>query len=522
MRGAKGGFWDMLFSRVRKRKIQKKKNDEMKLENESLKSKKLEQTKKENNNHVLYVINVNKKANLELKNSNLKVQKKKFSGSKKITRKNASNVVKILITSSTITPKKGIDINKNNSKTSDKIETKKVTSLSNKKIKKENKKISNKVDNKKIESISNKKIKKKPSPAKLDIKVEDKKKLDDNSIKLIDELNKVIDSNRETINEIKNILDKLNNDIKEAKTTKKVEEIEQKIIILKELLNKLSETYENIKGASFSKLGVEKIDKLIEDIKKIEPNFNFNVVLDKVKPNLDYYNDMSERAIETTNMTYSTTTKKDIINYKDNKLEKMKIELKDFEKVNSRLSNELSKHDNIVKEFNELIKKISPEKIVHIQNDFLATMLHNTGCLIGAFLSIPFLKKPKNVPLFTFGLFTINNSIRSMRKVTTTEKISYIPSDDYANQIIKYKNSFGFADYMISDTLYQISEFKEEYKSNFSGYHNTDVFDKNLKTIEEMENKILTQSKKIEQLKKNYEKTLENNYKKVLSIKNNK
>ena len=48
MRGAKGGFWDMLFSRVRKRKIQKKKNDEMKLENESLKSKKLEQTKKEN------------------------------------------------------------------------------------------------------------------------------------------------------------------------------------------------------------------------------------------------------------------------------------------------------------------------------------------------------------------------------------------------------------------------------------------------------------------------------------------
>ncbi len=501
MRGAKGGFWDRLFARMRRRKIIKQKKQKL-LEEEknNVKKENLSKKKKDELN-VLLVLSNDNKFELKTKNRRFKIHKKGISTKILTYPKDAKKMIKKIVVKNIKNNSKGLDTNIKNGNISPKIESKNVTIISKKKITKKKKDISN---NKIITTRNT------------------KKQLNEKSNKLINELNKIINDNRNKIHEITLELDKLKNDLNEARTIKKVEEIEEKLKELKRKLIELIENYTKIKEGSITSLKNEEIKELIVDINKLDPNFNFDEIINKVTPNLDYYSDMSNNTIETVNMIYSSSYQKDIINYKNNEEHNMNVELKDFNEINSRLSLELDKNKNMIKEFNVLINKISPKKIVKVQSDFLATMIHNTRCLIGAFLSIPFLKKPKNIPLFTFGLFTINNSIRSMRKVTTTETINYIPSNDYANQIIKHKNSLNFADYMISDTLYQIRELKEEYIINFGSYHNSEEFEKNLKKIESMEDKMLKQSKEIESLKNKYQSTLDKNYGKVLSIKNNK
>lgn len=491
MRGTKGGFWDRLLARMRRRKITKKKKQKLVEEKQNIVKKENVIKKKKEEIQVLHVLHNNNVLESKTKKRRFKIYKKGIS-TKIVTHPKDDRVV--------IKKESNIQKNKKSVGISPRIENKNVSTITEKKITKKKKGISNKEINATKDS---------------------KKQLNEKTAKLVRELNKIIDDDRNKINGITLELVELKNKLNEARTIKKVEEIEQKLIEIKRKLIELMETYSKIKDGSISKLKNEEIEKLVIDIKNLDPNFIFDDIVNKVTPNLDYYNDMSNNAITTVSVIYSSEYQKDIINYKNNKEETINVELKDFNEVNIRLSKELDKHKSIIREFGVLISKISPKKIVDVQNDFLSTMLHNTGCLIGAFLSIPFLKKPKNVSLFAFGLFTINNSIRNMRKVTTTEIINYIPSNDYANQIIKYKNSFGFVDYMISDSLYQISELKEEYKINFASFHNTELFNENLQKIEAMETKILKQAKEIKALKNKYENTLDKNYEKVLSIKNN-
>jgi len=494
MRGSKGGFWDRLMARIRQRKIQKKKEKLHLIEEKMINSKKEKTIKQKETQQVLYILNINNKLESKSNKKSFKLRKKGISA-KIITSPQGyiKNSKEVIIKKESINKKKDV--------------------------------ISPKFKNKNISSITKKKItkKKKGIPSSVIITTKDNTKhLNEKTQKLIAELNKIIDDNRENINEITSQISKIRNELHGATSIKKVEEIEQKLMGLKRKLIEFMENYSSIKNGSYLKLNKERIEELITEIKKINPTFKFSDIVDKVSPNLDYYNDLSNNTINTVSMIYSASYQKDIINYKNNKEQNMDIELSDYSKINNKLSQELDKHKNIINEFNALINKISAKKIVSVQNDFLSTMLHNTGCLISTFLSIPFLRKPKNIPLFTFGLFTINNSIRNMRKVTTTENISYIPSDDYANKIIKYKNSFGFVDYMISDSLCQIRELKEEYKINFSSFHNSDEFNKNLMRINSIEEKILRQSKAINELKNKYEKALDKNYEKVLSIKNTK
>lgn len=472
MRGSKGGFWDRLRFRFRKRKqyrIKKEKEIENKII-DSEKKKKLKIKKQEIDNFN-YLLNKKKREVTPIK-------------TKKKTKKGVSKKNEIINTEQNNKTKKQI---------SPKIQKKKTSEIIDKPVYKKKKGINNK-----NQTII---------------------KLNEKTSKLIIELNKLISDDKEKINKISHEIGELKSDLENSKTIKEVEDIEQKLIELKRKLIELIEQYTKLKDGSFSKIKNEKIENIIEDIKKIDQNFNFYEIVDTIKPNLDYYNEMSNCAVSTVNMIYTSSYQKDIIDYKNNTEDNINNKFSDVKDLSDRLNNELNKHKNIINEFNALISKISPKKIVSVQNNFLETLLHNTGCLIGTFLSIPFLKKPKNVPLFAFGLFTINNSIRNMRRVTTTENISYIPSDDYAKQIIRYKNSFGFVDYMISDSLYQITELKEEYKINFSGFHNTEEFNKNLKRIENIEYKIQKQAKEIKELKSKYENTLNKNYEKVLSIK---
>ncbi|MBE6153798.1 MAG: hypothetical protein E7166_06215 [Firmicutes bacterium] len=484
MRGSKGGFWDRLLSRFRLRRL-KKIREEKKIIQKNLDNLKNKEIKK---NEEIYL---NRVFSLKSKKRTVKLYKKGIASKIKTTPKINSN--------------KAI---KDNKKTINKV------------IKFNQKRIKKKV------GITSKKIEKQVSVNQDTIK---DKEINNNNVilefkteKLISELNKIVNNNREMINSITYQINELKSEIDEAKSIKKINEIENKLIEIKRKLDELVKNYSNIKNTNLKQLNNEKITQLMEEIKKISPEFNFEYIIDKISPNLDYYNELSNNVVNSVTMLYSADYQKDVINYKNIKSENVNDKLGDFSEINNRLSAELEKHKNIVKNFNLLINKISPKKIIHVQNNFISTMLYNTGCLLSTFLSIPFLKKPKNIPLFTFGLFTINNSIRSMRKITTTESISYIASEDYTNQILKYKNSFGFVDYMIDDSLYQISNLKEEYIINFSSFHNSEEFEKNLRLINEMEQKIIKQSKDIKKMKQNYENALNKNYEKVLSIKNKK
>ena len=129
-------------------------------------------------------------------------------------------------------------------------------------------------------------------------------------------------------------------------------------------------------------------------------------------------------------------------------------------------------------------------------------------------MSIPLLKKPKNIPLFATGLFIISNSIRNMRKLITTEEVvEYIPSNNYINAIKTNLNSFDLIEYMMEDSLDQISNLKNDYINQFGEYSNTDIFQKNLKKINSYQYKLKNKQNQFIKEKEKMNKNLKENQK---------
>jgi len=268
MRGSKGGFWDRLMARIRQRKIQKKKEKLHLIEEKMINSKKEKTIKQKETQQVLYILNINNKLESKSNKKSFKLRKKGISA-KIITSPQGyiKNSKEVIIKKESINKKKDV--------------------------------ISPKFKNKNISSITKKKItkKKKGIPSSVIITTKDNTKhLNEKTQKLIAELNKIIDDNRENINEITSQISKIRNELHGATSIKKVEEIEQKLMGLKRKLIEFMENYSSIKNGSYLKLNKERIEELITEIKKINPTFKFSDIVDKVSPNLDYYNDLSNVA----------------------------------------------------------------------------------------------------------------------------------------------------------------------------------------------------------------------------------
>ena len=114
----------------------------------------------------------------------------------------------------------------------------------------------------------------------------------------------------------------------------------------------------------------------------------------------------------------------------------------------------------------------------------------------------------------------LNNSIKSMRGIVNKKDIvNYIPSNDYAREILLYKCDLNYIDYMLDDSLFQIRCLKEEYKLNFSEFYSNEMFMMQLEKIEAIELKLKKQSIELKNLRNKYEQTIDKNNQKILKIK---
>jgi len=537
LRGAKGGFWNFLLERFRMRRLKKKKikNEEQKLND--LKTINEINKKKKNEKEIIinYYIKENKKKyRLEKEGNILK------------TKKNQN-----IIVAKPQKKKVGIDLNKIkkeeiiqivNKKEIKPNEIKKEDNLiisqsemiskqignQDEKIKKEN--VNNKLEKNNIQESENKyEIKKQISKNKIEEQeIENNKQIIQNyriyNVKvsnqdienaLIKEIKKITDKDREELQKLGFKLDDLNSRLDNAKTEEEIKKIEKEIQEIIQQINEIINNYNVLSHGNYKKLNNDKINNTLYKIS------NTNILIDvknKLKNELDYYSKLMDYRKNVLSIQNKKDKKKQDIRDKKQLFSYEKKEFSNISDINKQLNIKLKEQEDIYKEFNDLISNIKADKIVSTKYSFVDRMLNGaTGIMTGAF-SLKLMKQ-KNVPFFALGLYMLGNSLRNMRKVVKRdETIKYIPSNDYATEIENNINNFYLIDYMLSDSLYQVSRLKYEYMDEFRDFHGLEDYEENLNKIINIEKQIVNKQQEIDIMKNKMYDTLDKNYQKVKII----
>ena len=274
----------------------------------------------------------------------------------------------------------------------------------------------------------------------------------------------------------------------------------------------------------------------VVNTQKVEQNQNCNKDINKnlqdIKVSTNKNKENKDISLNAINMGKNSTIKKkltkknkgvaNIFNPKklNNKLILIKLDFKKYKKINNELEKKLEEQKTIYEEFNKKIKNITPEKRVHIKYYFINNLLHNFKNILLVALSIPLLKKPKNVPLFAVGLYIANNSIRNMRKlITKEEKIEYIPSKNYVGAIKNNLYGLELVEYMLEDSLEQLEQLEIDFIDKFSIYKDSDSFKNNINEIRKYKSQLKKKSEKLEIQKEKMNSTMEKNQKVLTLIK---
>jgi len=515
MRGQKGGFWDRLLFRIRQLKLKIKRKKEKDIIKQEKKSKQEQLYKKQKQEVIIYqttkrkkykgVSNENEiKISFKIKNQK-KINKIENKQLNVISKEYKSIIPKAILATPAFVlniPKKSFSINKEDSK-------------QNTNIKNNFKEIKKTEKNSNV--ITTNKINKKKKYVGIGNEIISESKIKENN-QLFKEIKKLIDGDKEKISFLVEAVNKLEDNINHSKNVDELNKIQEQLLKIKKEIEKVLKNYEILKyGDNLKGLNVPKITEIIDELKNSD---SISEIINKYNIYLDYYNELSNLRLNEQNLEYKTEYKKEEVTKKKVILKRANIKMEDLNKIEKRLSRELIKQKNILDEFNNLISKIEPEKIIKVQSNYINNLLHKIGGIFTAFLSIPFLKKPKNVPTFAFGLYMLNSSIKSMRGIVNKKTtINYIPSNDYAKAIIANRCDLNYIDYMIDDSLFQIHCLKEEYQLNFSSFYNNEQFSKQLEKITSIESKLLKQSKEIKNIRNKYEEVLNKNNNKILKIK---
>lgn len=514
LKGAKGGFWNLLLERFRMRRIKKKKikNEEQKLNDLKTKKEINNRKKKEKEIIINYYIKENKrKYKLE------KIPKKgKIKNSKKII-VTKEQKKKVVINQNEI-EKKNIIKENNEQKVKSMIEKKKTKSVGiDISIQKDNRNYNSKEKENKRRESNNPEEKQQKNNQIIDnpkiFKI--KSANEDLEANLIKELKKIIVKDKDVLQKLGFKLDELNSKLDNTKSLEEMKKIEKEIQEIIEQINELINNYNVLTKGDYKKLNNEKINNLLSKIS------NTNILIyikSKLRNELDYYSELSDNRKNVINIKDKKQRKKHEINDKRQLFSNEKSEFSNILSINQQLNLKLKEQQEIYNEFNNLISKIKANKIVSTKYSFIDRMLKGTANIMTSAFSLKLLRR-KNIPLFAIGLFMLGNSLRNMRKVVTKdETIKYIPSDNYADAIESNMSNFYLIDYMLSDSLYQVSRLKYEYINEFKNYHGLESYEKNLNKIINIEKQIINKKQQVNSIKDKMYDAIDKNNQKVKVI----
>ena len=333
---------------------------------------------------------------------------------------------------------------------------------------------------------------------------------------LIKELKKMTDKDKEELQKLGFKLDDLNNRLDNAKTEEEIDKIEKEIQEIIKQINEIINNYNALSDGNYKELNNDKINNALYKVSNTNILIN---VKNKLKNELDYYNKLVDYRKNIINIQNKKDRKKHDIKNKKQLFSYEKKEFSNISDINKQLNLKLKEQQDIYKEFNDLISNINADKIISTKYNFIDKMINGaTGIITGAF-SLKLMKQ-KNVPFFALGLYMLGNSLRNMRKVVKRdETIKYIPSNDYATEIENNINNFYLIDYMLNDSLYQVSRLKYEYMDEFKDFHGLDDYEENLNKIINIEKQIINKQQQVNSMKNKMYDTLDKNNQKIKIIK---
>lgn len=321
---------------------------------------------------------------------------------------------------------------------------------------------------------------------------------------------------------IKSKLDNLNQKIKQIESEEylinkyaddknlynKAKEIQTRIEELQFELTKIEEEYKILSNKNIIKDPLKIDDSLIiDDIINYRNHINklnYNRIPDKLTL-LNTYTILNNKLEDLTNKTKELNKKKSLrvkeLQNRDKKYNKAKIKTKNLNEIESDCNKIIEEYINYEKELLKKVNKIDSKTYIKYKlrgmDNFLSLSCHYIGLIaLTPFKGI--------IPKISEQTKATRKMLNCMLDNMYYEKINEVTysANDYINEIDNKIYSITNVEDNLDKAYVEVNKLKEEFKINFFSY-NLDEYDKSYKKILLIEDNIIKNKKKIDNIKKN-------------------
>jgi hypothetical protein len=299
----------------------------------------------------------------------------------------------------------------------------------------------------------------------------------EDEIAIVDELEKFIDEGLKLIDEVKSDLKSINQLVTEQYTEKQIIELEYHFNKVKEKVDKLKKQYDVIKDKynfeDFEILASIQMMVAITDYKDKTTVFEMETLVDFCKNEIEQIDGIIIEEKKSVGVGEDIGEKKAEIKRRDREFDENKkgvIHLNDLE---HKIVREAREQRETIAILEKKLANFSTEIVPITQTIFHTERLFGSFLKVAAgILTTPF--SGRSIFGTMLGTHLINKGIRGIRESLTPEQtIKNETIHRYENierEILNSKDYVNTTDRLITDSIYQIDRFDEEFKNKFSAY----------------------------------------------------
>ncbi len=349
----------------------------------------------------------------------------------------------------------------------------------------------------------------------------DEEKLTDNQLKKLNKLKtrKLIDEYQKQLKDIRydlrNLIFEYNILVEESQNAKLSSETEIILDKLSFIINKLEELKRKIEIENLDKYDDNYIYTLVEGYLE---EFKDKRVVQEIKDS-PLYITISEKLEELDDKKYSlqkkVDDKKEQLEIKEEKFEKLKEKYFNVEQINKSLLDFQYEQDQILKEVREKVKNaISIQEKVEVQITAMNRQTKKIFKMLRRQLLFPGFRSGRSMATTAAAyLYFVNNILNPQ---TTTKKYKVITVKDYSKDLENNINNIMDAKNILNKTSKQIDKMLKEITEEFKDYLGViKEADELLSNLKRMKQELKEKEYEMDRIKKEQEKVLETNNQKV-------
>lgn len=345
----------------------------------------------------------------------------------------------------------------------------------------------------------------------------------DDEITIVEELEKFIDDSLELIDEIKIDLKEIEGLIEEQYTEEQIINLEEKYKKVKEKVDKLKKQYDIVKDKydfeNFDILNNIEMMLAIDNYKDKSSIEELETLVDYCKNEIDQIDGIVVEEKKSTGVSENIIDKKVEIKKRDDGFEVNKkgvIYLDELERIIAKESREQKRiMYSLEKKLANFTTEIVPvvETVYHTEKMFGSFLKIAAGILTAPFSG-------RKVFGTMLGAHLINKGVRGLRESLTPE---FVNKDKIVHhytsieqEILNSKDYVNSTDCLLSDSIYQLDKFDEEFKNKYSDYVELIPEYKNVeKQIQELKLRLANKQLEINTMKNDLDRQYASNKVKV-------